>query len=156
MKINNTQYSHFGKGIITIMVLIFVFAPTSDFAAKMNTHSDRIELRIIDLHIKLKITPAEDAQWAKVADAMRADAKTMDKLTLDRAEHAKNMTAVDDLKSYGEIVQAHADGIKRLTPLFASLYAEMPDKQKALADAVFRHGKRKPVPKPVPKSSKSG
>jgi hypothetical protein len=48
------------------------------------------------------------------------------------------MTAVDDLKSYAEITDAHADGIKKFTPVFATLYAGMPDAQKKNADGVFR------------------
>ena len=53
------------------------------------------------------------------------------------------MTAVDDLKSYGEIADAHANGIKKLTPVFADLYASMSDAQKKEADTLFRHGDRK-------------
>jgi hypothetical protein len=53
------------------------------------------------------------------------------------------MTAVDDLKSYGEIADAHADGIKKLTPVFAALYASMSDAQKKEADAIFRGRKRR-------------
>jgi hypothetical protein len=58
-------------------------------------------------------------------------------------EHAKEMTAVDDLKSYGEIAAAHADGIKKLTPVFADLYASMSEPQRKEADTLFRHGPRK-------------
>ena len=50
------------------------------------------------------------------------------------------MTAVDDLVSYGEIAEAHAAGIKRLTPAFATLYASMSDAQKLEADKLFRRG----------------
>jgi hypothetical protein len=64
----------------------------------------------------------------------------MDELTQTRADHAKDMTAIDDLKSYGEITAAHADGIKKLTPVFAALYDTLSDAQKKDADALFRHG----------------
>jgi hypothetical protein len=50
------------------------------------------------------------------------------------------MTAIDDLKSYGELAEAHADGIKKLTPLFADLYASLTDEQKKDADTMFRNG----------------
>src|SRR5208337_3332364 len=86
------------------------------------------------------ITAAQEAQWAKVAEVMRDDAKSMDSLTQARADHAKDMTAVEDLKSYGEIAEAHAEGIKKLTPMFADLYASMSDAQKKEADTLFRHG----------------
>lgn len=103
-------------------------------------HADRVEVRIKDMHEKLKITAAQEEQWAKVDQTMREDAKIMDELTQTRADHAKDMTAIDDLKSYGEITAAHADGIKKLTPVFAALYDTMSDVQKKDADALFRHG----------------
>ena len=120
-----------------------VLAPGLALAIDKDAHEDRAELRIKDMHTKLKITPAQEEQWAKVAQAMLDDAKTMDALTQARAEHAKDVTAIDDLKSYGEIADAHAAGIKKLTPLFADLYASMSNSQKKDADALFRHGGHK-------------
>jgi periplasmic protein CpxP/Spy len=121
--------------------LVFAQGALADTAK--DKHENRIELRIKDMHSKLKITPAQEEQWDKVAQAMLDDAKTMDALTQARIDHAKDRTAVDDLKSYGEIVDAHADGIKKLTPLFADLYTGMSDEQKKQADTLFRYGERK-------------
>jgi len=70
---------------------------------------------------------------------MRDDAKTMEALIKARKEKASTMTAVDDLKSYGEIAQAHADGIKNFVSVFEPLYAGMSDAQKKSADMLFRH-----------------
>ena len=64
----------------------------------------------------------------------------MDALTQARVDHTKDMTAVDDLNSYGEIADAHAEGIRKLTPEFATLYSTMSDSQKRSADEFFRHG----------------
>ena len=104
---------------------------------------DRVEARIKNMHAKLKITQAQEEQWAKVAQVMRENAKSLDALTDARFKNAKTMNAVDDLKSYGEITDAHADGIKRFTPIFATLYAGMSDAQKKEADELFRHGGRR-------------
>ena len=112
-------------------------------AAKAAAREDRVEARIKDMHAKLKITKAQEDQWAKVAQVMRDNEKTVEPLIKAREEHAKTMTAVDDLKSYGEITDAHADGIKKFTPIFATLYASMSDAQKKQADTLFRHGGRK-------------
>jgi len=117
----------------------FAMVPVLAGAADKDAHEDRVELRVTSMHTKLKITAAQEAQWKQVAQAMRDDAKRMDELTQARVDHAKDMTAVDDLKSYGEISQAHADGIKKLTPAFADLYASMTDAQKKEADTLFRH-----------------
>ena len=101
---------------------------------------DRTEARIKDLQAKLKITPAQEELWNKVTQVMRDNAKTMDALMQARFEKAKAMTAVEDLKSYGEITQAHADGLKNFIPVFEALYAGMSDEQKKEADTLFRYG----------------
>jgi LTXXQ motif family protein len=121
------------------LVATIAFASGPVIAAKASAE-DRVETRIKDMHAKLKITPAQEAQWTKVAQMMRDNEKTMEPLFKARAENAKTMTAVDDLKSYGEITDLHADGIKKFTPVFATLYADMSDAQKKTADTLFRHG----------------
>jgi protein CpxP len=141
MKLNGNHFTFSPMRLLTAAALVstLAFAPSIVLAAERDAHTDRVEHRIDDMHAKLKITPAEEAQWAKVVDAMRDEAKSMDTLINSRAEHGKDMTAVDSLKSYGEISEAHADGIKKLTPLFADLYASMSDQQKQTADKLFRH-----------------
>ena len=52
------------------------------------------------------------------------------------------MTAVEDMKSYGEIAAAHVDGINKLIPVFEVLYDSMSDAQKKEADEAFRFGHR--------------
>ncbi len=141
MKQNANCYTNAGLRLMTAAAFIISLglAPGLVFAA--DKHQEvRVEVRIKDMHDKLKITAAQEEQWAKVELAMREDASVMDALTQIRADHAKDMTAIDDLKSYGDITAAHADGIKKLTPLFAVLYDSMSDTQKKEADALFRHG----------------
>jgi hypothetical protein len=100
---------------------------------------DRVEARIKELHAKLKITPAQEALWNSVTQVMRDDAKTMEALIKARSEKEPTMTAVDDLKSYGEIAVAHADYLKKFIPVFEPLYASMSDAQKKNADTLFHH-----------------
>lgn len=125
------------------LVATLAFAPGVVLAVDKDAHEDRAELRIKNMHAKLAITSVQEEQWGRVAQVMRDNAKVMDSLTQARVDHAKEMTAVDDLKSYGEITDAHADGLKKLTPEFASLYAGMSDAQKLEADTLFRHGDQK-------------
>ena len=101
--------------------------------------ADRVEARIKELHTKLKITPAQEELWNNVTQVMRDNAKTMETLARARSKEAGTMTAVDHLKSYGELVEAHAAGIKNFTQAFEPLYASMSDAQKKNADALFRH-----------------
>ena len=124
------------------LVATIAFAPGAASAAKASSE-DRIEARIKDMHAKLKITTAQEAQWTKVGQMMRDNEKAIEPLMHARNTNARTMTAVDDLKSYGEITDAHADGIKRFTPVFADLYASMSDSQKKQADALFRQGDRR-------------
>lgn len=133
----------------TMAAAAIAFAPGAVFAAKVPA-VDRAEARITDMHAKLKITAAQEDKWAKVAEVMRANGKTMDALTQARFANAKTMNAVDDLKSYTEIADAHADGLKKFAPVFSDLYAGMSDAQKKEADTLFRTGGRKM------KMSKSG
>jgi protein CpxP len=124
------------------LVASITFVPGVAFTVEKDANQDRAELRINDMHAKFKITSVQEEQWAKVAAAMSDNAKAMDNLTQSRTEHAKDITAIDDLKSYGEIADEHADGIKKLTPVFAPLYASMSDTQKKEADTLFRHACR--------------
>ncbi|WP_262965865.1 Spy/CpxP family protein refolding chaperone [Methylobacter psychrophilus] len=147
-KLTNNQLIHASARLVTSVTLAtaLAFAPGLTFAATTtdkDAHEDRTEVRIKDMHTKLKITQVQEAKWAKVTHTMLDDAKIMDALTQARADHADDMNAIDDLKSYGEIVEAHADGIKKLTPVFADLYASMSDAQKKEADTFFRKGEHK-------------
>jgi hypothetical protein len=99
----------------------------------------KVEAQIKDLHAKLKITQAEETQWAAVAKTMRENAKDLDGAIDKRASSRNTATAVDDLNAYGEIAQTHADAVKKLASAFAPLYSAMPDDQKKTADEVFAH-----------------
>jgi Spy/CpxP family protein refolding chaperone len=106
--------------------------------------TDHVEAHIKELHAKLKITPEQEELWNNVAQAIRDNAKTMEALIKARSEKAAAMNAVDDLKSYGEIAETHADGIKKFIPAFEPLYAGMSDAQKKNADTFFsRHHRTK-------------
>jgi hypothetical protein len=103
-----------------------------------SAHADRVEARIKELHAKLKITPAQEEQWNALTAVMRENARTQDSLRQSRVENAASMTALDDIKSYSEIVDAHAQGLKNFVPAFEALYDSMSDSQKKLADQTFR------------------
>jgi protein CpxP len=111
------------------------------------TKGETVEQRITALHASLKITPNEEAQWNNVAQAMRENAAAMDKLVAsNRTTSPQNMTAVDDLKAYQTVAQAHVDGLKNLISAFSTLYGAMPDAQKKVADTVFSTSGREPAP----------
>jgi len=96
-----------------------------------------LEKHVQDLHAKLKITSAEESQWADVVRTMRDNALELDKAIDKRKAIVSSGTAIDDLNAYGDIAQVHADNVKKLSAAFSPLYASMPDAQKKVADAVF-------------------
>jgi periplasmic protein CpxP/Spy len=114
--------------------------PNSSAMMKSDAQRDAgVERHIADLHAKLKITPAEETQWKEVAETMRENAKDLDLAIDKRVAAVSTATAIDDLNSYADIAQAHADGVKKLAKVFSSLYSVMSDDQKKQADQTFSH-----------------
>jgi len=126
---------------IAALLATIAFAPLQAVAAKASAE-DRVEARITQLRTLIGITPAQEGPWGKVTEVMRDNAKTLDALAKVRAEQAKTMTAVEDMKSYREIASAHVDGMNKLIPVFEVLYDGMSDAQKQEADEAFRLGHR--------------
>lgn len=93
---------------------------------------------IAHLHASLKITPAQESQFQKLADVMRQNSETMSTLAKKRSEESSTMSAVDDLKSYAKISQAHAEDTQKMVPVFEALYDSMSADQKKIADQEFR------------------
>jgi periplasmic protein CpxP/Spy len=110
--------------------------PSGPASTKM-TEARTPEARV--KHDELKITPAQETQWNNVAHVMLANASAIDSAVKERMRMSTGMSAIDDLKSYETIVDAHADGIKKLAIAFAPLYAAVPESQQKNADAVFGH-----------------
>lgn len=98
-----------------------------------------IDTRISSLHTRLQITAAQEPLWQPVAQVMRDNAAAMDLQTQSRNANASGMTAVDDLHAYAQAIDTHADGIKKLTPVFEALYDGMSATQKHNADLIFRN-----------------
>jgi hypothetical protein len=111
--------------------------PASANLVHVKHSADRSEARIKELHDKLHITAAQEAQWGAVAQIMRDNATTIRASSTDRSTRLRTMNAVDDLKSYEIIADQHADGLKRLIPAFEALYASMTPAQQKRADHVF-------------------
>jgi LTXXQ motif family protein len=112
-----------------------------------------VETHIRELHKKLQITDAEKPQWDALAQVMRDNAQKMVDLEKRRVAEAKSMTAVDVVKSYAEVIDAHEDGMKKFIPAFEDLYNSMSDSQKKIADSLFRSRARTEAKKEVSKAS---
>ena len=110
--------------------------------ASESAGNSAVETRIKELHKKLHITAAQKPQWDNLAQVMRDNAQAMIDLQKQRAADAQSMSAVDVIKSYESVIQAHEDGMKKFVPPFEALYNTMSDAQKKSADSLFRYRER--------------
>lgn len=101
------------------------------------TRDVAIELHIKNLHERLKVTAAEEPLWAAVVKAMRDSTDDLDRMLIKRRSLPGDASAIDDLNSYADVAQTHADAVKKLSMAFGPLYAAMSYDQKRLADEVF-------------------
>jgi periplasmic protein CpxP/Spy len=127
--------------------LLMAASPNSETPTKVRRSAvERTETRIKDLENALKITQEQQGTWNALTQVMLDNAKVQEALIKARKENSQNMNAVEDIKSYSQIVEAQAEGLKKFIPAFEALYAGMSDEQKKNADVLFkmgRHGKQR-------------
>ncbi len=99
---------------------------------------DPIAARIKYLHDRLRITPAQEPIWAKVAQVMRENAKAVAPLIKERVQSAQHGNAIDSLNAYEKLGEAQLAGLKKFVNAFRALYSGLSADQKKIADAVFR------------------
>jgi len=136
--------------IIIAVILLFIaviltgsnaaYADPNNFeseAAVTVSLTKRMDAHFAMLHDKLKITQAQENQWQKFTRVMLENTTAMQDLQEKRRKDARSMTALEDLKSYSEIADAHASGLKNFIPAFEALYSSMSEEQKRNADSLF-------------------
>ncbi len=99
---------------------------------------DPIAARIKYMHDRLRITPAQEPLWAKLAQVMRDNAKAMAPLVRERFQAAREAGAIENLNAYEKLEEAELEGLKNFTAAFQALYASMSDQQKKIADFTLR------------------
>jgi protein CpxP len=133
------RIDHHTRTLAAAVLLCFAAFAAPAFAAP-DDRAARTEMRIESMHAKLKITKAQEEPWKAVAQVMRDNETALEPLMVERKKSAATMTALDDLKSYADITDAHLQGIRRFNPVFGALYASMSEPQKKEADTLFRRG----------------
>jgi len=113
-------------------------SPLATQPAPGNNAEQRVETHIKQLHAQLRITPAEQPQWDQFAQVMRENARDMDQAFMQRAQQYPTMNAMQNMQSYEQIAEAHAQHLQKLVPAFDTLYNAMPEQQQRLTDQVFR------------------
>ena len=145
MKRTMCRCTYFTAVIITALLFCMAIIATSPLLAatdpteKQIAATGYIGARISELHTKLQITPAQEDQWKKVADAMRENATTMETLIQARKDKMGTMNAVDNLKSYRDVSDTHTAALTKFITVFEPLYASMSPDQKKIADGIFSH-----------------
>jgi protein CpxP len=119
--------------------------PHSASAARQpgETMVSMVDRRITELHSRLHITAEQKPQWDQFTQVMRDNAKQMDEAYQQRAQKMGTMSAVDNMQSFAQIEQEHAEDMQKLVPAFQTLYASLSDQQKKTADQMFRYNAEK-------------
>jgi len=113
-------------------------SPMAGHPVAGKTAKERVENRIKQLHTQLRITSAEEPQWNQFAEVMRQNARDIDQAILNRTQQFETMDAVQNMQSYEQLAEQHAQHVQKLVVAFENLYGAMPEQQKQLADQVFR------------------
>ncbi len=105
-----------------------------------------IEGRIAFLKAELKITPAQEAQFDKVAQAMRQNAtERRQSFEQMRANRNEPRSALQRLETQARFSAMRAQEVDRYLAAFRPLYDSMPPAQKQAADSLMaphHHGHR--------------
>ena len=98
--------------------------------------ADHIEGHIAFLKAELKITPAQEADWDKVAEAMRKDVS--ESRAADHQYMNQNQpSALDSLNERTYYAELRAQGERRFIDAFKPLYGKLSSAQKQSADELF-------------------
>ena len=111
---------------------------TASPAATVTHRNEVVERRIAELHSKLKITAAEQKPFDDFAQAMRDDAAHTEEAMNAQKANYESETAVEQLKAYATVAQAHSEGVNGLVGPFTTLYAALSPEQQKMADQSFR------------------
>ena len=122
-------------------------SPTAPSPTAPSQRDMRVQQQLHDLYARLRITPTEQPQWDTFAHTLQANADHMHELWASRP--TGTVSALEDMRNYSQMAQAHAGDMQRLLAAFTPLYMSLSPEQKATADQVFqqaaaRNGRRAP------------
>jgi len=101
-------------------------------------HPQHTEGRIAFLKAELKITPAQEAQWDKVADALRQNATERRQAFNEmRANRGQQQNALQRLEAGARFAALRAQQQDRFLAAFRPLYDSLSDAQKKDADGLL-------------------
>jgi periplasmic protein CpxP/Spy len=120
-------------------------APMDHRSMKRMLPGERVRGRIAYLKAELKITPAQETQWAPVETAMRDNAQALDR-AIERARHqSRPMDALQRLTLRNDFARVRSVNEARFLQAFKPLYAALSPAQQQVANELFspHHGWRR-------------
>ena len=102
-----------------------------------NGIAGHVEGRIAFLKAELKITDAQQPLWNTVADAMRANAKSMPGIANGMSTMGSAATLPERLAAHETMMAAHLDRLRKFKAAVEPLYAALAADQKKTADTLM-------------------
>jgi hypothetical protein len=110
--------------------------PQSRGSQQPASRDQAVEQQTAELKKQLQITPQQESQFDAFAQQMHSNAQAMDSAMRQQAQNPPK-SAVDDLRAIEHLAETQLDGLKKLVPVFQSLYDTLSDQQKKTADQIF-------------------
>ena len=106
----------------------------------MAVMAQHVEGRIAFLEAELRITPAQEPLWGRLAETMRANAKTMAGMMHQGGTPAQDAvpSLPERLDRQEEVLAARLDALRAMKSALTPLYAAFSDEQKRTADELIR------------------
>ena len=108
-----------------------------DGMGMMGAMARHVEGRLAFLKTELKITDAQLPLWNAVADAMRANAKSMGDMAGGMMGGSETATLPDKLAMREKMMTAHLEALRKFKAAADPLYAALSDEQKKTADELL-------------------
>jgi len=108
-----------------------------DGMSMMGAMARHVEGRLAFLKTELKITDAQLPLWNPLADAMRANAKTMGDMAGGMMGGSQTATLPDKLAMREKMMTAHLEALRKFKAAVDPLYAALSDEQKKTADELL-------------------
>jgi len=108
-----------------------------DGMSMMGAMARHVEGRLAFLKTELKITDTQLPLWNAVADAMRANAKSMGDMAGGMMGGSETATLPDKLAMREKMMTAHLEALRRFKAAVDPLYAALSDEQKKTADELL-------------------
>jgi hypothetical protein len=103
----------------------------------MAAMAGHVEGRLPFLKTELKITDAQLPLWNAVADAIRANAKSMGEMMRGAMGAHQTATLPDRLAMREKMITGHLEALRKFKTALDPLYAALSDEQKKTADEIM-------------------